>query len=559
MASADPAGELTPTAAAVLAAIPSWWTAQAKAAGLSGKWLEVRYAVNVQAPVTNGADTALDASWGAVSPEEVGGAYVKALSPATRARHGRHYTPPRLAERLWKMSRSALGHGRKAKSLSGLVRDPACGAGALLLPVLREHLNASHDVDPRVVLAGLPNLIEGLDTDPAAVWIANVMLAAEMLPLLRQVPWSGRRPLPALVRVGDGLAPPPIEARLVLMNPPYGRVRLSDEDRQRFRHVLYGHANLYSLFIGAGLEALDANGALAAVVPTSFTSGRYFSNLRAAIAESAPLRDITFVSNRNGVFSTVLQETCLAVFSRRPARRTTVTNLDVDRVHPVASVKARRGSGPWVLPRRADDAPIAAASASMPLTLSTTGWVASTGPLVWNRRKADLHARPASDRAYVIWAADIEGGKLHRDAARNVLRYLTLHGATDRQTMILGDPAVLVQRTTAPEQPRRLVATELTAEDVVRLGPVVVENHVNVLRPRTHNVLISRAALARLLETKTLDRLMRCISGSVALSAYELDSLPLPDEATLASWEQLHGHDLEQAVAEAYRPAPQQR
>ncbi len=159
----------------------------------------------------------------------------------------------------------------------------------------------------------------------------------------------------------------------------------------------------------------------------------------------------------------------------------------------------------------------------------------------------------------MIWAADIEGGKLHRDAARNALRYLALHGATDRQTMILSDPAVLVQRTTAPEQPRRLVAAELTAEDVERLGPVVVENHVNVLRPRAHNVLISRATLARLLETRTLDRLMRCISGSVALSAYELDSLPLPDEATLASWEQLHGHDLEQAVAEAYRPAPQQR
>jgi len=556
IADADPAGELTPTAAAILAAVPSWWTAQAKAAGLAGEWLDVRHAINAEAPVTSSADTALDRSWAAVSAEDVGAAYVKALLPATRARHGRHYTPSRLAERLWVMSRAALGHTRKPKALDGLVRDPACGAGALLLPVVREHLNASHDVDPRVVLAGLPNLVEGIDVDPAAVWIANVVLAAEMLPLLRRIPRSGRRALPALARVADGLAAPQAPARLVVMNPPYGRVRLSDEDRERFSHVLYGHANLYSLFVGAGLESLDPGGALAAVLPTSFTSGRYFSNLRAVIARSAPLREVMFVSDRHGVFSTVLQETCLAVFSRRVARRTTVSNLDGNKLHPVASVKARQGSGPWVLPRRADDAPIAAASASMPLTLVAAGWTASTGPLVWNRRKADLHARSATDRAYVIWAADIDGGELHRDPARNAMRYLTLRNA-DRRVMVLDRPAVLVQRTTAPEQRRRLVAAELSADALVRLGAVVVENHVNVLRPRAGKVLITRASLARLLGTKTLDRLMRCISGSVALSAYELDSLPLPDAATLASWEELHGYDLELAVAEAYRPAPQ--
>lgn len=556
VASADPAGELTPTATAILAAIPSWWTAQAAAAGLSGAWLDVRQAVDVQALVNSGADTALDSSWGALSAEGVGQAYVSALAPATRARHGRHFTPPRLAERLWAMSRTALGHQRKPKALSGLVRDPACGAGALLLPVLREHLAASHHVDPRVVLAGLPNFIEGIDADPAAVWIANVVLAAELLPVLRRIPANGRKPLPALARVGDGLAPNDRSARLVVMNPPYGRVRLSDQDRERFAQVLYGHANLYSLFVATGLDALEVNGALAAVVPTSFTSGRYFSNLRAEIARTAPLRDITFVTNRNGVFSTVLQETCLAVFTRRPARRTTVSNMDADTVHPVASVQGRQSDRPWVLPRRADDAPIAAAAASMPLTLAAAGWSASTGPLVWNRRKDDLHAQAAAGRAHVVWAADIDGGVLHQDPRRDSLRYLSLDGTADRDVMVLKGPAILVQRTTAPEQRRRLVAVELAEDEISALGDIVVENHVNVLRARGPHTLVTRATLLRLLGTTTLDRLMRCISGSVGLSAYELDSLPLPGAATLASWEELTGEALEEAVAEAYRPPP---
>lgn len=44
--SADPAAELTPVAAAVLVAIPPWWSARATRAGLTGKWTDVHFAVN---------------------------------------------------------------------------------------------------------------------------------------------------------------------------------------------------------------------------------------------------------------------------------------------------------------------------------------------------------------------------------------------------------------------------------------------------------------------------------------------------------------------------------
>jgi len=558
VASADPAAELSPTAAAVLAAIPTWWRAQATAAGLEGDWLDVHRAIDAKSPINLGPDLALDAAWGALAPEDVGLAYVSALSAATRARHGRHYTPTILAERLWAMARNALGHGQRSAQLTRLVRDPACGGGALLLPALREHLAASHRVDPQMVMAGLPNLIEGVDADPAAVWVANVVLAAEVLPVLARVPERRRRPLPALARVADGLAPGERRAHVTLMNPPYGRVRLSAEDRTRFANVLYGHANLYGLFLGAALEELRDDGVLAALVPTSFTSGRYFTKLRAEMARLAPLRDVTFLTKRDGVFSSVLQETCLAVFTRQPSRRTTVSNMDVGAPAPtatsVASVKAHYSDGPWVLPRRPDDAPIAAAASRMPMTLGGAGWSASTGPLVWNRRRSDLHARSANGRLRVVWAADLDGGILHRDKARSAMRFLKIRNEGDRAVMALTEPAILVQRTTAPEQHRRLVATELTAADLaLEGGAVVVENHVNVLRPRDAP-LLSRHLLARLLSTRTVDQLTRCISGSVALSAYELESLPLPGAEVLESWEPLADLALEQAVAAAYRP-----
>lgn len=558
--SADPAGVLPSAARRVLAAVPQWWAVQAHAVGLSGRWLDINQAVEAEPVAGLDAGALPDPSIALASTGyDLGGFYAAALSPQVRARHGRHYTPALMAEELWSMARRALGFRQGvAQRLPGLIRDPACGAGALLLPALGEHLAAMRHADPQVVLAGLPHLIEGIDADPAAVWLANVVLGARMLPLLAATPLRRRQPLPALARVGDGLQANQTLTRVIVMNPPYGRVRLTPEERERFAATLYGHANLYGLFLAAALEHLDArSGVLAAVIPTSFTAGLYFRNLRAVIARNAPLREAAFVVARDKVFAGVLQETCLAVFSRRRCQNATISSLNGTRTN-VARVKSPRGEGPWLLPRRSDDAPVAAAAIDMPLTLARAGWRASTGPLVWNRRRRDLYARPGRNRVPVLWAADFDGGVLHRDPARNHLRYLELREPSDPVVMVLTEPAVLVQRTTAPEQSRRLVASDLTAELIQQWGgAVVVENHVNVLRPTTANPLLGHRLLARLLATSTLDKVMRCISGSVAVSAYELEALPLPAADVLGQWDTLRGESLEAAVAMTYRPGPQ--
>lgn len=547
----DPAGDPGDIARSVLAGVALWWQSAARRAGLSGEWLQIESAIDGLAPAPHSEEPA---DLVGLTGEAVGGRYVAALSQETRARHGRHYTPPELAGQLWLMTREALGQRRPELPLPGLVRDPACGAGVLLLPPLRQHLVATALDDPANTLSEISALVEGVDADPSAAWLASVVLAAELLPVLARVPELQRCPLPALARMGDGLARTLRPARAVVMNPPYGRVRLSDVERLRWRPYLYGHANLYGLFLGAGLEDLDDDGVLTALVPTSFLAGRYFSAARRELARSAPLRSVTFVEQRDGVFDGVLQETCIATFTRKRARRTSIATVN-GHVSDVARVPSPRGELPWVMPRRSDDAHVAAAAAAMTQTLSSIGWQVSTGPLVWNRRRADLHARAAKNRALVIWAADIEGGTLHRDPARNHLRWLELRGS-DTDVMLLDGPAILVQRTTAPEQPRRIVCAQLTEAHFRGLGSrLVVENHVNVLRPS--GLLepdISQDTLAAVLGTRAVDRLMRCISGSVALSAYELEALPLPDQTVLAEWEDLRGEDLERAVAQAYRP-----
>lgn len=115
------------------------------AVGLTGRWSNVH--TGLELPPCPGADGVAVAPPVGVErwePHMLGAAYVSALDPGVRSRHGRHYTPDTLATELWAMTQRALGRRTPpAAPLPGLVRDPASGAGSLLIPALREHLTAS--------------------------------------------------------------------------------------------------------------------------------------------------------------------------------------------------------------------------------------------------------------------------------------------------------------------------------------------------------------------------------------------------------------------------------
>jgi adenine-specific DNA-methyltransferase len=254
----------------------------------------------------------------------------------------------------------------------------------------------------------------------------------------------------------------------------------------------------------------------------------------------------------------VLQETCLAVFhkgghdskvvcsAQSVNGRISSTVLGRIAIDPVAADR------PWVLPRLRGDRDLIGVAATRRRRLRDFGWRASTGPLVWNRHKRQIGREPDRDSVPIIWAADLETGYIRRSSARDHRRWIRLRPKDE--FMQLSEPAILVQRTTAPEQPRRLVAAALTAKALIRDwgGVAVVENHVNVLRCASSDSPLTAKLLAALLNTPTYDRLFRCMTGTVAVSAYELEALAFPDPEVLQAWAALTGDELTDAVAKAF-------
>jgi len=473
---------------------------------------------------------------------EVGRMYMTLLPRAFRSKHGIYFTPPALAGRLLDLA-AASG----VDLATARVLDPACGGGAFLAPVAHAKLAALADLPAARALDRICATVRGLEIDPFSAWLSQVFLEAVLLPLSRSV----GRGLPVLVEVCDALRAEEQPAYdLIIGNPPYGRVKLTPEQRERFGRSLFGHANLYGLFTDLALRWAAPDALVAFVAPTSFLSGQYFTNLRRLLAELAPPEGFDFISDRDGVFDDVLQEALLAVYRRGRSSRDARTRLlkvgptgdfEVEDVGPFALPDDP--SGPWIIPRRREQVALVASAQRKPTRLADLGYRVSTGPLVWNRHKDQLRSQPGARRHPLIWAESVtaDGRFEFRAEKKNHEPYFEVRREKD-DWLVVRNPCVLLQRTTSKEQRRRLIAAELPASFLDEHRAAVVENHLNMIYSADGPLipaLVPPRVIAALLNSQVVDDLFRCISGSVAVSAFELEAMPLPSPGALGQLERL--------------------
>lgn len=482
----------------------------------------------------------------------IGRLYTALLPEAFRAQHGIFYTPPELVDCLLAMAEEAGIDWTGARVL-----DPACGGGAFLVGSVLRMVASLDRVEPGIALQNIAGRLRGFDLDPFGAWLAQAMLCVALGPLVR----AARRELASLVDCRDSLDLKAEEANsydLVIGNPPYGRTSLSPGRRSQFARSIYGHANLYGVFTDAALHWAKPGGVVAYVTPTSMLSGLYYKALRELLASEAPPVAISFVGERNGVFADVLQETMLATYRRSGVATPGTVGFIAAADGQV--VKHKGGSftlptvahAPWLLPRAENQQALTKRLRAMRHRLSDYGYGVSTGPLVWNRFKEQFQMTAAKATFPVIWAESItsDGRFAWRSEKRNHLPWFAARRPKD-DWLIVTRPCVLLQRTTAKEQPRRLIAAELSQSFIRRHGGVIVENHLNMVRAIDDTPKITPAVIAALLNSKSVDAAFRCINGSVAVSAFELEELPLPEPAIMAKLAQLVAQGAERSAIEA--------
>jgi adenine-specific DNA-methyltransferase len=465
----------------------------------------------------------------------IGLIYTHLLPSQYRSKNGIFYTPPALANRLLDQAEAAGIDWKTCKVL-----DPACGGSAFLVPTAVRMIGAIEDAEPSIIIQNLEARLFGWEIDPFAAWLSKFFIEAICLPLGAKV---GRRIIPSIFCC-DSLKKNQSAQQfdLVVGNPPFGRIRLSQDTREQYRRGLFGHANLYGLFTELAVQLTKPNGLISFITPASYLAGEYFKNLRALLWNDAPPVSIDFVENRKGVFEGVLQETVLATYRKKEKhRRRAAVSLIRPKEKSILNIESAGGfelplisTAPWILPRSVKDMSLSERIRISPHRLADWGYKVSTGPLVWNRHKDQLRDKLAKNCVPLIWAESVtpDGHFLFRCEKRNHKPYFFLRPDKDNW-LRLDRPCVLVQRTTSKEQHRRLIAAAIPPEFIEHNKFFTVENHLNMLLPLNNNPTVPSNVLAAFLNSVTADRAFRCISGSVAVSAYELENLPLPDPMRL--------------------------
>jgi adenine-specific DNA-methyltransferase len=474
---------------------------------------------------------------------QLGNIYTAVLPQDYRSGNGIFYTPPALTNRLLNMVTDTGIDWATARIL-----DPACGGGAFLAPIALRIVCALKGREPEYIIEHINTHIAGYDLDPFGAWLTQVFLEVGLKDLMIA---SGKR-VNHLINIGSSLEldEKHIKFDAVIGNPPYGKIKLSHRLRLKFRRSLYGHANLYGLFTDLALQLVKPGGTIGYLTPTSFLSGEYFKNLRCILRKESSPFEMDFVSFRKGVFEDVLQETMLATYIKNTEQKCkvkvnqiTTSTLNTLEIHSIGKFNLPVDTfEPWILPRTPQQAPLVKHMLELKYSFKDWGFKISTGPFVWNRYKDQLHKKKGSGFYPVIWAESItqDGRFIYKTEKKNHLPFLKFLPGDD--WLLTRRPCILLQRTTAKEQHKRLIAAALTEEFIKDKDGVIIENHLNMIMSiEGCDSRVSTSALSFFLNSKAVNEAFRCVSGSVAVSAYELEYLPLPAPEALIALQNLVG------------------
>lgn len=182
----------------------------------------------------------------------------------------------------------------------------------------------------------------------------------------------------------------------VIGNPPYFEMKKKDSEElhKKYKSVLSGRANIYSMFFKASIDSLKPGGKLIYVVPTSMNNGSYFKNLRKFIVENCNIDDIVLLGDSG--FEGVQQNTMIIKLTKLHDGETnngkfvfttgkiSVFSTKCDRLRELSS----KGQ-----------------------TLEQLKFNVYTGNLVWNQQKASMSND--SRKKPLLWASNIGEGKLN--------------------------------------------------------------------------------------------------------------------------------------------------
>ena len=386
--------------------------------------------------------------------------YLNGRPKSERSPLGQFITPRILREKL--ASQIKFEPGMK-------VLDPGVGTGEFLL--------TCHEIEPNLKLSGW-------DIDTQVLEVATKI--APFADLHHQSaldqPWNE-------------------DFDVVIGNPPYFEMRNLDPTlKKRYKAVLGGRPNIFSLFFAAGFGALKPGGQLGFVVPPSMNNGAFFNQLRKFILQTGAIEFLQLYSDTSLFLDA---QTAVQLIVIRKGSRSTKHTIDLGSLGKTHEKRVIFSEDTASLKNEFKGKS----------TLWHLGYEAVTGTLVWNQNKQHLRSSKTDGAIPLIWAHNITDSKsieLVEDHPKK-LQYVIA------KEPLVG-PVIVLNRITGSVG-RGSLRCALVPKDFEFVG----ENHLNVVRARKNAPqLVNMEELLELLRQEGINSRVQKLTGNTQLSSVEL-------------------------------------
>ena len=392
--------------------------------------------------------------------------YINEADIKHRKSLGQYFTPKSIREKLLGKLPNTVKNPK--------ILDPACGTGEFLITAKKYFKNSE---------------LHGWDIDKNLIKISKKLS-----------PESNLKTMDSLLNNDYG------KLDFIIGNPPYFEFSPSKEIKGKFKEIINGRINIFSLFIYQGLRWLKDGGYLAYVVPPSMNNGAYFQNLRNFIVENSNIEYLHILKNPK-LFNGALQSTMLLILKKGENKGNYIF----------------KKNGILIFSEGAD---YLKKTFQNKTTLYNLNYKVKTGRLVWNQNKHLLTNNPKG-HIPLIWAHNIKEEKLEFPIHRNDKpQYIKT------KNYDVG-PAIVVNRITGSINSIKLKAAIVPAGE-----KFIAENHVNVIYPPSKKEQLNLSFInnpkqinlpleniAKQLSSKEKLEVLKNITGNTQISKTELEKL----------------------------------
>ncbi|MDM8520361.1 N-6 DNA methylase [Anaerolineales bacterium HSG6] len=473
---------------------------------------------------------------------------------------GEFYTPLSIAKHL--IESSGL-HPREVLNGKRII-DPACGGGIILTAIADKVILYSREKNysTRDVLQILSQNFFGFDIQPFAVCLTKTLLIHYCLPLLTEL----NDEIPDLfpnIRLQDTLTTydqywikqdgsfqslsGEKGFHYIIGNPPFMSAKGQHLDySQHYTDVLYGHPNLYQLFLWWAVRSARQRGIISFLLPQSMLTGIYFKKLREQLNLKTNIISLTRMIDRTGVIGEAdlqMMVVCLEVSEDKSLRENDIkirvvrngTDISLSKPYSVkynnVVHKIKESPVIWIVSNDMLDYRICEMLEVKSVILNDLSnyFTSGNGGYVWNQHKELLREQEEKNSLPLISATSI-------DLYGFTFPYVGPHASRSRLFSTVTDnvrrkvhtqPAILIQRTTPRKVGRRLVSGIFSNQFHQQYPRYFLENHVNYIKEASNTKSEILYGLLGWLNSDLINFIFQLRNGTTLVSVSELGLLPV--------------------------------